>query len=103
MILNRIYYRNTHSELLLNEDLIKLQNMNEIPIEEEEPDNKLTVKSLTIKNMNETFIQLEKILSIIEECDPNEDCISHVQKTIEKDIACYRTFYEKKCNWHTNT
>lgn len=67
--------------------------MNEIQ-NEEESDKKLAVKSLTIKNMNEVFMHLEKCLTIIVECDTNEDFISHVQKAIEKDTACYRILNE---------
>ncbi|KAF0990173.1 hypothetical protein HZS_4955 [Henneguya salminicola] len=68
----------------------------EIPNESKDKVDESTVKTLIIKNMNETFMRLEKFLLIIEECDPNGERISLVGRTIKKDTSCYKELYNGK-------
>lgn len=92
----------SYSEPLPNEDLIKLQERN-IQDEEEEPDNELIVKTLTTKNMNEAFTHLDKLLTIMEECDPNGELISQVGRATEKDGKLQSSLSRKEIEDYNST
>lgn len=80
-----------HSIPLSTEYLIEQEELNEIHMESKKEADK-TVKAWKIKNLNEAFIHLDKILTIMEECDPNEERIylTYVVFT-KKRTACYKT------------
>lgn len=59
--------KNFGSEPFSNEDLVKLEDMNEIKSEDGDYDNELTSKTLIIENLNEDVMYFNKCLIIIEE------------------------------------
>jgi len=73
-----------------NEDLTDLQEKNKTPPEAEDCKSH-PAKTLTVKEMKETFNHHERLLSMMEEIDPNADGSSEVHRTAEWDTGCYNS------------
>jgi len=91
----------SYYEPMSNEDLTNLQEENKTPAEAEDCKSHPT-KTLTVKEMKETFNHHEHFLSMMEESDLNADGSSEVHRTTDWDKDCYRLQYQKKKSWCSN-
>ncbi|CAM2113812.1 unnamed protein product [Caretta caretta] len=88
----------SHSEKLINEDLIDLEQQKVAEEEEDAPTVEETPprKVLTTKVMAEAFQHLEAAMSLFEEHDPNIEHSASVNRSISNMYSCYREIYKER-------